>query len=94
MGEIVSKNEVLGNEVAEGAGEDLVDAEEESQLVSSLPSPTCLHSPNVTTMTLRMPCTGVGAGIVSREEVLKWVTGLVMTIPSEELQWWVFTICS
>ena len=39
MGEIAGKNEVVGNEVAESAGEDLVDAEEESQLVNSLPSP-------------------------------------------------------
>ena len=47
MGEIASRREVLDNEVAETAGEDLVDAVEESQPANSLQVP--LHAYTVRT---------------------------------------------
>ena len=64
------EGEVLGNEVAEVVEGELVEVAKEAQPVNYLPSPYMPTQYERDDTTLRMPFTGVGAGIPSRAEVL------------------------
>ena len=54
------------------AGEEVVEAEEESQPVNTLPSPTCQLNPSGTSTISRITRTGAGASIASGAVALKW----------------------